>query len=212
MPLVMKTDSRKRMTSLAAGSRHPTGGRPGLLLRAVLAAVLASVIGPVSGAAAEPPSLTITWPINGRVTNNQTPAFSGTTSQPYNEFTDNLEPVTLTIYDMGGKQVQTPTSGSFTGRTWSLVPTQPLAPGAYTAQAQQRDEAGNAGASQPVTFTVTRPPELSPSPPVASFRWFPAAPRVGETVSLVSTSTDIASSITQFAWALGSNAPFKAGE
>ena len=284
-----------------------------MLLRAVLVAVLASVIGPVSGAAAEPPDVTITWPTNGRVTNNQTPAFSGTTSQPYNEFTDELVPVTLKI-SAGGELVQTLTSGSFTGRTWSLVPTQQLAPGTYTAQAEQReefgemvgvsapvtftvdtappllsvtyptdgsstngesqlitgtagtsdgdlpavtinlfagpvaggqplealtvqasngawsgtfgglapgaytaqghqrDEAGNAGASQPVTFTVTRPPPLSPAPPVASFRWFPAAPRVGETVSLVSTSTDIASPITRFSWALGSNAPFMAGE
>jgi Bacterial Ig-like domain len=305
------------MASFRATGRPAARGRPGLLLRAVLATVLASVIGPVSGAAAEAPQLTITWPTNGRVTNNQTPAFSGTTSQPFNEFTQELVPVTLRIYAGGtveGKAVQTLESGDFTGRTWSVVPAQPLAPGTYTAQAEQlgegfgepgwsepvtftvdttpplltvsypaddsstnsesqlvtgtagtyegdlpaitinlfagaaaggqplealtvqasngawsgtfgglapgaytaqavqRDTAGNVGASQPVTFTVTTPPALSASPPVASFRWFPSAPSVGETVSLVSTSTDISSPITQFAWALGSNAQFKAGE
>ena len=319
MPLVVTAGPTKRTASLAAAGRRPAGGRLGLLLCAALLAVLASVIGPLSGAAAELPTVTITWPLNGRVTNNQTPAFSGTTSQPYNEFTDEFAPVTLRIYagsTVEGEPVQTLESGSFTGRTWSLVPTQPLvpgaytaqaeqlgeehgktepglslpvtftvdttpplltvtyptagsstngesqlitgaagtadgdlpavtinlfagsaaegqplealtvqasngawsgtfgglAPGAYTAQAAQRDAAGNAGSSQPVTFTVTRPPPFSPSPPAASFRWFPSAPRVGETVSLVSTSTDIASPIRQFAWALGSNAPFKAGE
>ena len=315
----MTTGFRRKTANLAAAGGRPARGRLRPLPPALLAAILASLIGPVGGAAAEPPSVAITWPTNGRVTNNQTPAFSGITNQPYNEFTEKPVSVTLRIYagtSVAGEPVQTLPSGSFTGRTWSIVLTQPLAPGTYTAQAEQvgeefgepepglsapvtftvdptppvlavtypsngsstsgesqliagtagtadgdlpyvtinlfagsaaggqptealtvqasngtwsgafgglapgaytaqavqPDQAGNVGASQPVTFTVVTPPSRSPSPPVASFRWFPPAPSVGETVSLVSTSIDTASPITQFAWALGSDVPFKAGE
>ncbi|TMK98273.1 MAG: hypothetical protein E6G34_11515 [Actinobacteria bacterium] len=279
-------------------------------------AVLAYALGPVGVAAAEPPNVTITWPPNGRVTNNQTPTFSGTTSE-YNEFMENVFPVTLKIYagrTANGEPVQTLSTELPTVRTWFLGPTQPLVPdtytaqaeqlgafgetgtsapvtftvdtmpprvtitspvngssgsgeseqvagtagtsegdlpaitiklfagptagaaapvealtvqasggawsgtfgglgpGVYTVQAEQRDEAGNTGASDPATFTLTGPPSaLSPSAPVASFRWFPSAPNVGESVSLVSTSSDISSPITHFAWALGSS-PFQPGE
>jgi len=48
-------------------------------------------------------------------------------------------------------------------------------------------------------------------PPVASFKWFPAAPQVGESVSLVSTSTDASSAITTFAWSLKGNNEFTEG-
>src|SRR5437660_11837917 len=121
MPLVMTTGFRRRTANLAAASGRPARGRMRPLPAAVLAAILASLIGPVGGAAAEPPSIAITWPTSGRVTNNQTPAFSGTTNQPYNEFTAELAPVTLRIYagsSVAGEGVQTLTSGSFTGRTW----------------------------------------------------------------------------------------------
>src|ERR1019366_4053130 len=42
--------------------------------------------------------------------------------------------------------------------------------------------------------------------------WFPSAPKTGENVSLVSTSTDGTSPITAFAWALSSNGAFVAGK
>jgi PKD repeat protein len=92
---------------------------------------------------------------------------------------------------------------------WSAAPGG-LAPGTYTAQAEQRDRAGNAGVSQPVTFVVVGAPV--PPPPAASFSWFPASPRAGEPVSLVSSSTDAFSPITGFAWSLSSGAPFVAGK
>ena len=44
--------------------------------------------------------------------------------------------------------------------------------------------------------------------PLASFVWFPAFPRVGESISLVSTSTDLTSPITGYAWDLADNGPF----
>jgi hypothetical protein len=44
--------------------------------------------------------------------------------------------------------------------------------------------------------------------PTASFVWFPHAPRVGEEVSLVSTSTDLASAVTGWAWDVSGNGSF----
>jgi hypothetical protein len=46
--------------------------------------------------------------------------------------------------------------------------------------------------------------------PLASFVWFPAFPRPGESISLVSTSTDLTSPITAYAWDLADNGPFGA--
>lgn len=44
--------------------------------------------------------------------------------------------------------------------------------------------------------------------PTAAFAWFPASPHVGERVTLVSTSSDLASPIVGFAWDLSDNGPF----
>jgi hypothetical protein len=67
--------------------------------------------------------------------------------------------------------------------------------------------------SAPVTFTLAPPPPPPPvAPPLASFKWFPSTPVVGETVSLASSSTDRTSPLTTFAWALASNAVFKVGK
>lgn len=84
-----------------------------------------------------------------------------------------------------------------------------LAPGAYTLQAQQSDEAGNAGTSAPVPITVLAPAPTPP--PSASFTWFPEQPRVGEQVTLISSSTDISSPITSFAWGLTPLEPIRPG-
>jgi hypothetical protein len=48
----------------------------------------------------------------------------------------------------------------------------------------------------------------SPAPPTASFSWFPPAPRVGEAVSLVSTSTG---PIAAFAWDVAGSSTFVPG-
>ena len=84
-----------------------------------------------------------------------------------------------------------------------------LAPGSYTLQAQQSDAAGNVGTSGPVAITVLAQPP--PPPPSASFTWFPEQPRVGETVTLVSSATDANSPITTFAWGLTATEPFHTG-
>jgi hypothetical protein len=44
------------------------------------------------------------------------------------------------------------------------------------------------------------PPGPPPGPPVAGFTWFPTHPHTGETVTLVSTSTDAFAAINSFAW------------
>ena len=90
------------------------------------------------------------------------------------------------------------------------VPFEGLALGTYTTQAEQSDEAGNTGRTQAVTFTIVPLASSSPAP-VASFAWLPAAPHTGQSVSLLSTSTDAVSPITAFAWDLAGSGAFQAG-
>jgi hypothetical protein len=49
------------------------------------------------------------------------------------------------------------------------------------------------------------------SAPTAAFAWFPTLPHVGEPVTMVSTSTDLASPITKFAWDLSDFGVFTTG-
>jgi hypothetical protein len=88
-----------------------------------------------------------------------------------------------------------------------------LAPGTYTTQGEQSDQAGNIARTAAVTFTIapaasaTAPPRL----PSASFTWIPSSPRTGQPVSLLSTSTGTSSPLTGFAWDLIGTGPFNAG-
>jgi hypothetical protein len=124
-----------------------------------------------------------------------------------------LPNVSVQLYagsSVAGQALQSITVGTSAGG-WSAV-LGGLSPGTYTAQAEQSDDVGNVGHSEPVTFTVLAPPvAASPPPPTASFTWFPAAPHTGEAISLVSTSTDADSAITSFGWALAGNDVFSAG-
>jgi hypothetical protein len=293
------------------------------ILRAAPLAIAVVALGPVSGAMAERPALTITSPANGSVSNNQMPSFTGTTSDPFSEDEYLLEPITVRIYrglvavtgteKVTGTEEVPAVESTPPGLTWSAGPAQTLAPGTYTAQAEQShwgatgysapvtftidtrspqvtltptngsstgngsqvlggtagthpgdlpgitvqlfagssigsqlplqavevrasggiwsatfgglnpgtytaraeqsDEAGNTGMSAPVTFTLAPPPPPPASaPPLASFKWFPSTPVVGEPVSLVSSSTDQTSPLTTFAWALATKAVFKIGK
>jgi hypothetical protein len=108
---------------------------------------------------------------------------------------------------------------SASGEVWSAVPNQPLADGLYTAQAEVRDLMGETGFSSPVIFSVQVPapaapaaaPAAAPSPPVASFTWVPTNPTIGQSVSLVSNSTDASSTINAFAWDPAGTGAFAAG-
>ncbi len=276
------------------------------LLRTSAVLLVAMAVGPVCTAVAAPPNVTIASPLNGSVSNRQTPSFSGVAVEGGGE-------VTLEIYSgptTAGPVVQTLKTAFFLSGMWLLGPVEPLNDGTYTAQATQTNLAsetgtslpvtfavvtaapavtlnppeppsgdttpsfsgtasdatpvtvqihagatatgtlvsratatgtgagwtsddaspaladgqftavatqesslGNpAGRSAPVTFTIAPPPVIVPAlvlPPLASFKWFPPAPQTGEPVSLVSSSTDAASPITGFAWALTNAGPFQ---
>jgi PKD domain len=91
-----------------------------------------------------------------------------------------------------------------------------LSPGTYTARAEQSDDTGNVGLSAPTTFTITGPggagaAAQAPAPPAPSFTWFPSVPKPRETVSLASSSTDVRSPITGFAWDLTGSGTFAPG-
>jgi hypothetical protein len=77
-----------------------------------------------------------------------------------------------------------------------------IAPGAYTVRALQSDEAGNVGTSAAPIFSELGAAGAAPHGPAAAFSFYPAKPHVGETVSLVSSSTDDASPITGYSWNL----------
>ena len=100
---------------------------------------------------AETPDVTIESPSNGSVTNNQTPSFTGSTTDP-------LDEVTVNIYVgpiVGAAPLQiVRTLLPPLGGTWSAGPSETLPEGTYTAQAVQTNLGMETGTSEPVTFTV----------------------------------------------------------
>jgi hypothetical protein len=158
-----------------------------------------------------PPQVTLTSPANGSSAIGSSQLLAGGAGT---EPGDQPE-VTVQLYPGSSIASQPPLEAitvQASGGTWS-APFVGLNPGTYTARAEQVDKAGNTGVSAPVTFTLAAaPPPPSPIPPVASFKWFPSTPVVGEPVSLVSSSTDRTSPLTTFAWALAGNAVFKVGK
>jgi hypothetical protein len=161
---------------------------------------------------AAPAAPTVTLDSPASPSSDTTPSFTGTASD--------ITPVTVQIHagTTGKGAVVSTATATGTGAGWTSGNASPaLSSGQYTAVATQASSLlGNpAGRSEPVTFTLTPPPVITPAavppraPPVASFRWFPSVPGTGEPVSLVSTSTDPAGPITGIAWALTSNGPFQ---
>jgi Bacterial Ig-like domain len=157
-----------------------------------------------------PPSVTLNSPENP--TSNITPSFAGTAS--------GIKPVNVEIHagaTTKGSVVATAT-GAVGGGNWSSSAASPALPiGQYTAVATEEGAlAGDpTGRSAPATFTVALAPPGGPAaplhpPPLASFTWFPSAPQTGESVSLVSTSSDLTSAIIGLAWDLSGSGPFHA--
>jgi len=113
-----------------------------------------------------------------------------------------------------GAAFETVTVNASPGGAWSATLAD-LGSGQYTVLAKQSDEAGNVGESQASTFAVNAPPVAPvpgpPTPPHASFTWVPANPTVGQSVSLVSSSTDVSAPITGYAWDPLGNGPFAPG-
>jgi hypothetical protein len=155
-----------------------------------------------------PPLVTLTSPVNGSSSSSGSQPVGGSAGTASGD----LPAIAIQLFEGDAIGAQAPLEAlvvQAASGSWSAT-FGGLAPGSYTAQAAQSDEAGNTGASGPVTFAVIAP--SAPPPPLASFKWFPAAPATGETVSLVSSSTDTASPITAFAWALSSTGPFSTGK
>jgi hypothetical protein len=141
-----------------------------------------------------------------------TPSFAGSASD--------ITPVTVQIHAGATEEgtIVSLATAEVTGGSWLSTDAQPALPvGEYTAVATQNSSLpGNpAGRSGPVTFSVTAPPiiapEIIPGPPTAAFTWFPPMPQTGESVSLVSSSSDASSPITALAWSLASTDPFESG-
>jgi hypothetical protein len=175
---------------------------------------------------ATPPSLTLN-PLPGEAVSGS----SATVSGEDGEAVGDLPQVSVELFSGASTAVQAletvvvnATEGAWHAAFGDLVP------GVYTVRAQQSDDVGNTATSAPVTFTDTGSAPASPaipsSPatpslpaidssaatlPSASFEWFPRSPRVGETVSFVSTSTDLASPITSYAWAFAPSASWQPG-
>jgi hypothetical protein len=126
----------------------------------VSSAVIA--MGHVGIASAAPPDVSITSPLNGSISNNQTPSFSGIGEEASGE-------VTLAIYE-GGKAedtaIRTMRTAFFLAGTWFTEPVEALNDGTYTVRATQRNVFFETGESPPVTFTVdTAPPTVTLNPP-----------------------------------------------
>ena len=158
------------------------------------------------------PQVTQTSPTNGSSTSSSSQTVSGAAGKAPGD----LPTITIQLFAgstvTAGATLEAVTvqaaSGAWSGAFGGLTP------GTYTARAQQRDDVGNTGFSAPATFTVTLPPAQTPpapAPPVASFRWFPSAPHVGEPVSLVSTSTAASNPLAGFAWSLSASGPLEPG-
>ena len=101
------------------------------------------------------PAVTITSPANGSSTTDTAPALSGAAGN-----VDRRRPqVTVKVYSGGsasGTPVRTLTV-TRSGGAWSATVSPALAPGTYTAQAEQSDDAGHTGRSSAVTFTIVAP-------------------------------------------------------
>jgi hypothetical protein len=109
----------------------------------------------VRGSQAIGPALAITGPTVGFTSRTRRPTLTGTAGDAPGDATA----VTVRIFD------GTTTSGApratlsapRSGTTWSVMPTDPLPAGTYTAQASQLGGNGGTGVSAPVTFTIVQP-------------------------------------------------------
>jgi Bacterial Ig-like domain/PKD domain len=170
---------------------------------------------------ADPPVVTLTSPVSGSMTSEESESVGGTADTAAGD----LPAITVKLFAGSTITSQAPLEAvtvQAVNEHWTAA-FGGLSSGTYTARAQQSDDVGNVGFSKPVTFTVNAPkvivpaagsptpPATPPSPPVASFQWFPSAPHVAEPVSLVSTSTDATGQITGFAWSFAGNGVFTGG-
>jgi hypothetical protein len=155
-----------------------------------------------------PPQVSLTSPSGGTTTTGSAQVVSGSAGTAPGD----VQEVTVQLFSgasIGAGEPAVAVTVPVSAGSWSAT-LGGLGPGTYTARALQSDVAGNVGQSSPVTFTLTASP--AHTPPVASFTWYPPKPKVGETVTLISSSVDESSPITAFAWSLASTGPFASGK
>jgi PKD domain len=153
-----------------------------------------------------PPTVTIAYPLSGSNAVGETQLITGSAG------TGATDHPKVKVEVFGGPAASGPAIASVSVQVekglWQAT-VGGLAPRTYTAQAQQ--EGDGVGKSNAVTFTLAAAPAHpvgTVTPPTASFTWFPAAPAVGQSVVIVSTSSDLTSPITSFAWDPLGNGPF----
>jgi large repetitive protein len=109
-------------------------------------------------------AVTLATPGNGATVPDTTPTFSGQARSG----TGDAFAVTVKIY-AGASADTTPTLTATATRdavgAWAVDSSPALAPGTYTARAEQKDGAGNTEISAPSTFTITAPPPFPPTDP-----------------------------------------------
>jgi hypothetical protein len=153
-----------------------------------------------------PPAVTITYPPSGASASGQTQLVTGAAG------TESGDVPSVSVELFAGPVAAPPAIAeriaAVSGVGWSAA-FGGLSPGTYTVLATQRDQAGNAGSST-ATFALTPAVQPAAPAPSASFTWFPAAPVVGQSVVLASSSTDAASPLSSFAWDLAGNGTFRA--
>ena len=161
------------------------------------------------------PQVTLTFPAAGSSTSSETQLVRGSAGTAEGDRPE----VTLQLFSgsaiVDGQAPLQSIRVNAPGGAWSAT-VAGLSAGAYIMRAEQSDDVGNLGVSTTTTFEVAAPAPVAtavqpPSPPAASFSWSPTAPHPGEEVSLLSSSTDVASPITAFAWDLAGSGAFAAG-
>jgi peptidoglycan/xylan/chitin deacetylase (PgdA/CDA1 family) len=99
------------------------------------------------------PAVTLTQPVNGSTLLTQMPSFSGTAGGAAGD----SSLVTVKVYAGGsatGTPVQTLSATRQANNSYAVGASAPLAPGQYTARAEQQDVAGHTGLSAASTFTI----------------------------------------------------------
>ena len=106
-----------------------------------------------------PPDITLSTPVNGALTNDSTPTFSGTAGTAAGD----LPTVTVNVYQGPNRTlVQSRSTIAGPGGAFSVDASPALGDGTYVAQADQSDAFGNTGHSADHTFTVdTTPPDTT---------------------------------------------------
>ncbi len=110
-----------------------------------------------------PPTVTLTTPAPSAVVTDLTPVFSGTSGTDPGD----AMAVTVSVYagsGATGSPLQTFGTTKDAFGAWASDALDPLAPGAYSARAEQSDLAGNVGTSAAVDFTVQAPPAYGADP------------------------------------------------